>query len=292
MRRNWPIAIIVAFTVAAAWQYYGRLLPRRERPLHQATVGGGLESLAERFPPPAGYRRVPVPLDSWGAWLRLLPLRPRGTDIVNQAGRTIVPGTAPTLGAVLAIDVRRDQQCADIIYRLRAEYLWTKGRADEVSFKATDGSTLGWRDWRRGIRPFSLGKRLAFGKTAPADNSRAAFDTFLAAIFRWCGTISLRRDTVSVGAEDLQVGDILVKAGSPGHAVLIVDLVQDRQGNRKALIMQGWMPAQSPHIVSPRGGRGWVGLQPGRRITVPRFGSFDWDDLRRFAPSPATTSSP
>lgn len=240
------------------------------------------EPLSHRFPPSPGYRRDPLRPEHWGAWLRGLPLRSPGTPVVLENGQLQVPGQSPTLGAVVDMDLRRNQQCADIIYRLRAEWAWVMGAAYAVSFRATDGSTLAWRDWRRGVRPILAGKKLIYLKIAQSDGSRASFNGYLDGIFNWCGTISLERDTVPVPPHDLQVGDILVQSGAPGHAVLIVDLARDAHGRRQALFLQGWMPAQSIHIVSPPGGSGWVDLDPSRPISVPRVGRpFQWSEVRR-----------
>jgi hypothetical protein len=290
--RRAGLCLLLVLVALAVWQFRPRyqapppqpsaaLLARYPWPLAEATY----DALWRRFPAPRGFTRVALPPESWGAWLRGLPLRRPGTPVVNGAGQVRLPGAWPQLGAVVDIDLRRNEQCADIIYRLRAEWLWVTGHPEQLSFRATDGSTLSWADWKRGVRPVLAVKKLVYVRTAQPDGSRTSFDRYLAAIFNWCGTLSLDRDTVPVTPGDVQPGDILVKGGAPGHAMLIVDLAQDRAGHRQALVAQGWLPEQSIYVVSPLGQRGWFGLDPKHPIDVPMWGRFEWSDLQRF-PSP------
>ena len=291
MKKRVVVALcLILVSAAVVW----RLRPRDRAPAPQPSASSPArypwplaeakyEPLSQRLPTSRGFTRLPLPSGSWGEWLRGLPMRRPGTPVRTESGAVRVPGAWPQLGAVVDLDLRRNQQCADIIYRLRAEYLWVTGRPQDISFRATDGSTLSWADWKRGVRPISTGKKLIFLKRGAPDASRASFDRYLAAVFNWCGTLSLDRDTVQVQPADLQVGDILVQGGSPGHAVLVVDLARDRSGHAQALFLQGWMPAQSIHIVSPIGRSGWVGLDPHRPLSVPMFGRpFQWSQVQRF----------
>lgn len=251
-------------------QYPWRLAASRYRPL----------SLA--FPAPGGFARVPVAPGSFGAWLRELPLRPPRTTVVTHKGLPIIPWVYPLLGAVVDLDVRQDQQCADVIYRLRAEYLWAQGHREAIRFAATDGSVIAWRDWQRGVRPRLSGQKLAYAVRARPDTSRKSFDAYLACVMSWCGTLSLAEDSIAVKPADLRPGDFFVRGGSPGHAVLLADVAQDARGQRQALIIQGLMPAMSAHVVSPPGHGGWVKLDPAHDVEVPLYGTFQWSKLRRF----------
>ena len=77
------------------------------------------DTLEQRIPPPPGFQRAPVPEQSWGAWLRGLPMKPAGAPVLLYNG---APKWRQDVHvAVVDIDVgSRDlQQCADAIMRLR-----------------------------------------------------------------------------------------------------------------------------------------------------------------------------
>jgi len=47
----------------------------------------------------------------------------------------------------------------------------------------------------------------------------------------------------------IEPGDVMIRAGSPGHAMLVVDVAEDERGRRIYLLAQSYMPAQDIHIV-------------------------------------------
>ncbi|MGD9496822.1 MAG: DUF4846 domain-containing protein [Armatimonadota bacterium] len=239
------------------------------------------EPLAARFPPPEGFERVPVAEGSWGEWLRHLPLLPAGTPVRSLDGSVVMRDNAPELAAVVDMDVREDQECAGVILRLRAEYLRHVGRGDDITFHLTDGGLTSWGVWRSGMRLRVEGDRLIFHRVAPPDDSRERFDGFLANLFAWCGTKSLAWDGRPVGSQEPAVGDFFVSGGSAGHALLIVDLARSGSGELRGLILQGFTPPQSPHILAGGEPGAWFKLSAGRPVEVP-WGRFDWDELRRF----------
>jgi len=240
------------------------------------------EPLVARFPAPEGFSRDELPDGGWGQWLRHLPLKPPGTAVVTRTGLPIMRANSPSLAAVVDIEVRRNQECADVILRLRAEYLRHAGREDEIVLNLTGRGKIPWPEWQKGMRPRLEGTELEFHKRAPPDSSRASFDKYLASVFEWCGTLSLAQDGKPVTFEQLQVGDFFVHGGSPGHAVLVADLARDDQGNVRALLLQGYMPAQSMHILAAGGGRPWFDLDPAQAVDTPTWGEFSWSELRRF----------
>ncbi len=240
------------------------------------------EPLVYRFPPPAGAKRTVVAEGSWAQWLRHLPLRPPDAPVVSVSGSTIWYSDSRYVGAVIDMDERKNQECADVILRLRAEYLRWAGREDEIVFSLTGPGTISWPEWQAGMRPRLEGSRLNFYRAADPDDSRQAFDSYLASAFAWCGTLSLSKDGEAAGLEEVRIGDFFAHGGSPGHAAIIADLARGDNGQVWALLLQGYMPAQSAHVLRAEADEQWFLLVPGEKVELPAWGTFDWSELRRF----------
>ena len=245
---------------------------------HATTV---YEPLARRVPVAEGYTRVSLVDRSWGQWLRCLPVLPAGSDVRAVDGSVAWPGASPFISTVIDIDVRKNQECADVICRLRAEYLKWAGKESKISFSAGDGVRISWPEWKRGVRPRYDGRRLHLERRGTPGSSRADFDRYLATMFAWCGTATIQPDLHPVPAGQEQVGDLFLRAGNSGHCVLIVDLARDGAGRTKAMFAQGWLPARSPHVVA-NDYDAWIVMDPTRPVNVPPWGDFRWSELRRF----------
>lgn len=84
----------------------------------------------------------------------------------------------------------------------------------------------------------------------------------------------------------MQIGDVFIKGGSPGHAVIVVDMAVNPQNNKKLfMVAQSYMPAQDIHIlinqnkpaISP-----WYDLiDLAAEIETPEW-TFDGNQLKRF----------
>jgi hypothetical protein len=201
-----------------------------------AGVAPAAETLEARIAPPPGFARVPAAPDSWAAWLRGLPLKPRGSPVLTYTG---APKWRQDVHvAVIDIDVgQRDlQQCADAIMRLRGEWLFAAGRP--VAFNDTDG------------------KRRVFSARDKSDH--AAFRKYMDLVFAYAGTYSMEHELKPVPLADMQVGDVFVKGGFPGHAVLVADMAENPQtGEKRFLLVQSYMPAQEMHVLkNPAGADG------------------------------------
>jgi hypothetical protein len=229
----------------------------------EALVYNIANTIYERFPAPKGYQKHLGSTDSWAAYLQTFPLLKPGAAVVSFKGKPI--SDQQSHAAVLDIDVgTKDlQQCADAIIRLRAEYLWKAGRKDQINFKFTSGHAYPWTTFADGIRPEVSGNKVNFHNNSPADQSYSAFRKYLDIVFMYAGTISLHRDMRPVERKsEYQIGDVLVHAGSPGHAVIIVDKAKNSKGEAVYLLAQGYTPAQSIHIVKS----GHSGISPWFKI--------------------------
>ncbi|MDH5671058.1 MAG: M15 family metallopeptidase [Myxococcales bacterium] len=249
------------------------------------------DTLAARFPPPTGYRRVLLAPGSFGHWLRGLPLKPPGTQVALHNGR---PKRSQRVhAAVIDIDVgRRDlQQCADAVMRLRAEYLFGHGRGDEVCFRAANGGALPYRHWRRGERP-PRGQSGPWKPSAAPGRTHGGFRRYLDHVFGIANTASLYRELEPLAdASKLAPGDVYIepaRGGLFGHAVLVLDLAENASGEHLMLLAQSYMPAQDIHVLRNPDPDGpdpvWYRPATDGSLASPEW-SFDAGSLRRFGSS-------
>lgn len=247
-----------------------------------AGIGGDDQALAARFTPPAGHQRVDVAAGSFGAWLRGLPLRPGRSVVRLFDGRR--KSSQDVHLAVVDIDVgAKDlQQCADAVMRLRAEYLFSAGRKDDVSFHFTSGDLARFDQWAAGQRPRVDGARVRWSRVRPPDSSYASFRTFMDTVFQYAGSKSLADELVPAPVRDLRPGDVFIQGGFPGHAVIVVDVAVRPDGARAFLLAQSYMPAQDIHVLkNPATGEAWFTATAGQPLDTPEW-TFPPDSLRRF----------
>ncbi|WP_224364751.1 DUF4846 domain-containing protein [Hyalangium versicolor] len=241
-----------------------------------------IRSLEDSFPPPSGYTRVAVESGTFGAWLRGLPLRPEGTPVRDFQSGQVLAGDDPRLAAVAELEVGSAnlQQCADSIIRLHAEWLWAQGQKERIAYRFTSGDLASWPRYAAGERAKISGSKVKWARTASADSSRASFRAYLDLVFTYAGTLSLQAEKKHPSREDVRPGDFFVLGGSPGHAVLVLDVAVNAEGQRVALLGQGFIPAQDFQVLSPAQDGPWFSLN-GDEVATPFWKPFPWSALRR-----------
>lgn len=241
-------------------------------------------TIQKRFTVPTGFKRIVVDDGSFGQYLRTLPLKPHGTKVHYYDGRT--KNTENVYLAVIDIDVsKRDlQQCADAVMRLRGEYLYRKGDYKAIHFNFTNGFRLDYTKWIEGYRVKVQGNDVSYVKKASSADTYENFRAYMEQIFVYAGTLSLSKELQSIPIMDMQIGDVLIKGGSPGHAVIIVDMAVNEVTNEKCyMIAQSYMPAQDIQILcNPANPESpWYKLEDINQITTPEW-TFTSKDLKRF----------
>ncbi len=241
-----------------------------------APAASAADTLAGRFAPPPGFLREPAEPSSFPAWLRGLPLKPPGSPVLLHTGAP--KARQDVHAAVIDIDVgKRDlQQCADAIMRLRAEWQFATGRQREIAFNDTGSAKpIAFARWAAGERPRISGRSLAWSRSAGADASYASFRRYMDVVFIWAGTYSLERELNRKPVTTLAAGDLFIKGGFPGHAVLVADVVTNKTtGELRFLLLQSFMPAQEMHILENPGsadGSPWYPLDFGDRLVTPEW---------------------
>ena len=205
-------------------------------------------TLASRIAPPPGFLRVEVGDRSFAKWLRGLPLKQSDAPVKLHNGAR--KWRQDVHEEVIDIDIgKRDlQQCADAVMRLRAEYLWSQARKNEIGFNYTGGGHVSFKRWAKGDRPSQSGKR--WRRRGKPDASYESFRRYMIQIFAYAGTYSLAKELKSASLVDLEAGYVFIKGGFPGHAVLIVDVaINPETKEKRFLLLQSFMPAQDMHII-------------------------------------------
>jgi len=246
------------------------------------------EPISIRFPPPPGFVREPAAAESFSAWLAGLPLKPGRPPVLLHDGSRKANQSAHE--AVLDMDTGWGdlQQCADAVIRLRAEYLYSRGRLGEICFNSTSGEKIEYARWRGGERPSIRGGRVVWTASETPDPSYAGFRRYLRFVFQFAGTASLAAELAPVAdIRELRSADVFIRGGYPGHAVLVADVAIHPATGRKAfLLMQSYMPAQEVHILRNPANPAWspwYEVHAGDSLVTPEW-TFKFNELRRFAP--------
>lgn len=191
-------------------------------------------TLETAVPPPAGFARIALGDNAFGAWLRGLPMLPEGSPVLLWNGAPKPRQDLHVASVDLDVGNQNLQQCADAIIRLRAEYLWSIGRAREVNKLPANPKRWEGGDWK-------------------------AYRRYLNGVMAMTGSASMDAHMKKARTgHRLQPGDVLVQGGFPGHALLVLDAADNGKGERVVLIGQSYMPAQQFHvIVQPVGSSPW-----------------------------------
>lgn len=261
----------------------------RQHILGIAALMGALQANAQstlqaRFSPPTGTTRVQVAPASFAAYLRELPLLPEGSKVLLHNGSP--KGRQDVHAAVVDLSVgSKDlQQCADAVIRLRAEHLFAQDRHGAIAFNFTNGFRASWDRWRRGERIRVAGNTCSWVGGGAMDSSHKQLLRFLETVFMYAGTLSLARELKPAADKPLEAGDVFIQGGSPGHAVLVLDVARSADGTTWCLLGQSYMPAQQFHVLrNPASPEGWPWYMVGTQgeLRTPEW-TFSWSDRRRW----------
>ena len=128
------------------------------------------------------------------------------------------------------------------------------------------------------------GNKVSWKKSAKTDDSYANFKSYLQTVFNYAGSMSLDRQLSTVAdPKKIEPGDVFIRGGSPGHAVIVVDVVENAQGKRQFMIAQSYMPAQEMHILkNPKHGESpWYDAEETGELVTPEW-TFARNELKRF----------
>lgn len=241
-------------------------------------------TIKERYPTPKDYTRVSLEENSFGEFLRNQKLKAYGEKVLYYNNRE--KNNSGVYDSVFDVDIgdRDLHQCADAIMLLRGEYLYSQGLYDEISFNFVSGFKAEYSKWKEGYRIKIDGNNVSYYKGTEAANTYETFRKYMDMVMAYSGTLSLDKELQSVEIEDIQVGDVFIIGGSPGHGVIVVDMALNSQNEKIFLLAQSYMPAQQTQIlINPmdRDISPWYSLKGKEKLITPEW-SFDLDKLKRF----------
>lgn len=194
-------------------------------------------TVESRFIPPNEYNRLDVSENSFGAFLRYLPLKEKGSKVNYYTSET-KSNYGIYVGVIdLPIGDKNLHQCADAVMRLRAEYLFAQKKYQEIHFNALfDGKPKYFTDFAKGN--FSYEK----------------FWKYLENVFTNSNTTSLYDELIPVHSiRDVEIGDVFIEKKQPyGHAAIVVDIAVNHSGEKIFLLAQSYMPAQEIQVLDNR----------------------------------------
>lgn len=223
--------------------------------------------LSNRIPVPTGYKRVSIEENSFGDWLRHLPIKSASSKVYyyNDEAKE----TQSVHEAVLDIDIgdKDLQKSEDAILRLYMEYLFSKKEYNQIVFKPSPVDTF------------------SFLKESKNTNY-LSFRKYLNQLYKLSTPYSLLENMNYATVNNLKTGQVFVQPDEPGHAVIVVDVAENEVGQRIFLLAQAFSPAQDIHILknfhhettlSP-----WYPANFGMSLYTPEW-EFTTSDLMKFS---------
>ena len=222
--------------------------------------------IISRFNVPEGYNRVKTEKNSFAEFLQNLPLKPDGSPVLLFNGNEKGNQDAHLAVVDLPIGKRDLHQCADAIMRHRADYLFGQKRYNEIEFLFVSGKRSNYATYLAGRTP----------------NSTNLW-SYLENVFNLASTLSLDKQLKSKDLNSIEVGDVFIKGGSPGHAVIVVDKCMNTEGKVKFMLAQSYMPAQETQVlVNPQDPNNpWYDLDFGDILETAEY-TFTKNQLKSF----------
>lgn len=240
-------------------------------------------TIETRYNVPTGYKRVAIEKGSFGYFLRNQKLKPYGEKALYYNGQA--KRSEGVYDSVIDVEIgdRDLHQCADAIMLIRAEYFYQKKEYDKINFNFVSGFNAQYSKWMQGYRINPNGKGSYYKKASPS-NTYKDFRSFMNIVFGYAGTLSMEKEMKPQSLENMKIGDVFIMGGSPGHAVIIVDMAENDKGEKIFILAQSYMPAQQTQILINPADRNmgvWYSLKGKTVLETPEW-RFPTEKLRKF----------
>lgn len=205
-------------------------------------------TLATRIEAPDGYTRIEASAGGLAEFVRNYEMKPDKSNVLLYNGSPKGNQDAHVAVFKLPIENYDLQQCADSIMRMYAEYYWHNKQYDKIAFHFVSGFNATYGKWIQGYN-ISVGSGVSWTRDSRCDASYESFVKYMRMVFNYASTLSMDKESTSIDIKEIQVGDIFIKGGSPGHVVMVVDVATNVNGKKAFLLAQGYMPAQEFHVL-------------------------------------------
>lgn len=242
-------------------------------------------TIQTRFHVPSGFERVKSKENSFPAYLQNLSLKDITSPVKYHDGSQKPNHNVYCSVVNLPIGRKNLHQCADAVIRLRADYLYNQKRYNQITFKLTNGFEVPYSKWIDGFRVRVSGNKTSWVRSHTPQNDDRTFAKYKEFIYTYAGTLSLAKELTAKPIGQMEIGDVFVQGGSPGHAIIVVDMAINPGTQEKCFMLaQSYMPAQEIQIlVNQKDSKNspWYPLEFVERLQTPEW-TFLSTDLKRF----------
>lgn len=82
-------------------------------------------------------------------------------------------------------------------------------------------------------------KQDILGEKWTKDSSYKTFESYLRFVFAYAGTLSMVQESKKISEKDIRPGDIFIYGGSPGHVEMVVDVCENKSGDKAFCLDKG-----------------------------------------------------
>jgi hypothetical protein len=244
-------------------------------------------TIQTRVATPENFKRTDEIENSFGQYLRNLPVLSHKTKVKLFNGNLKKRQDVHAAIIDMSIGNRDLQQCADAVMRLRSEYLWNNENYEDLHFNFTNGFNAKYSRWMQGERIRINGDRVTWARSTSASNTHDDLMDYLTMVFSYAGTLSLAQELNSISIKEIEIGDVFIKGGAPGHAVIVVDkAIHTETGEVLVLLAQSYMPAQNIHLLNNfstnKDINPWYSIEDFQQVVLTPEWKFKPTDLKRF----------
>ena len=252
-------------------------------------VSFGQNTIETKYTPPEGYERTYN--DAYSKFLRELPLK-KNNIVKYYDGEEKYNDNIWDAVFDYKTGTHRWHQCADAAIYLNALYNYENKFYNKLSFHFTNGDLTTYNDWLRGIDykvdSNDTNKLIKYQSKDRVDNFETFLNWLTERVMLWAGTWSLenRGDVIQIDIDEMMPGDIFLESmdrpSSAGHAVTVVDVITNKNGKKKFILSQSYMPSQEHQIlINPENRSVWYSLDQFKDIVTPEW-TFTVTQLKRF----------